>query len=129
MKCNRCGKPYTNIFYRNSFSLSSNNLQSQNNQRFSFGSNQGNSQTFNNQNFSNSFEEENNYMNKNISFSPIITRIPKENKKQKNMKRYVGREGDWICHKCNNLNFSFRNVCNRCGISKTENDNIQRGHK
>jgi hypothetical protein len=24
------------------------------------------------------------------------------------------RNGDWICIKCNNLNFSFRKKCNRC---------------
>ena len=24
------------------------------------------------------------------------------------------REGDWKCSHCNNLNFSFRNKCNRC---------------
>lgn len=26
------------------------------------------------------------------------------------------REGDWICLYCNNLNFSFRKKCNRCGL-------------
>lgn len=24
------------------------------------------------------------------------------------------RAGDWICLMCSNLNFSFRNECNRC---------------
>ena len=31
------------------------------------------------------------------------------------------REGDWKCPKCNNLNFSFRKICNRCQIPKPEN--------
>ena len=26
------------------------------------------------------------------------------------------RIGDWICLYCNNLNFSFRIKCNRCGL-------------
>lgn len=28
------------------------------------------------------------------------------------------RVGDWICLYCNNLNFSFRKKCNRCGLMK-----------
>ena len=33
-------------------------------------------------------------------------------------KKFVIRPGDWICLYCNNLNFSFRNSCNRCRLSK-----------
>ena len=38
----------------------------------------------------------------------------------KRKKRYSFeiREGDWRCKKCNNLNFSFRIKCNRCGVEK-----------
>lgn len=33
------------------------------------------------------------------------------------------RAGDWKCVICYNINFSFRNECNRCGlISKEQND-------
>lgn len=33
------------------------------------------------------------------------------------------RAGDWKCVVCSNINFSFRNECNRCGlISKEQND-------
>ena len=33
------------------------------------------------------------------------------------------RAGDWKCVVCCNINFSFRNECNRCGlISKEQND-------
>ena len=28
------------------------------------------------------------------------------------------RKGDWLCIKCNNLNFSFRKKCNMCGTDK-----------
>ena len=31
------------------------------------------------------------------------------------------RVGDWICLRCNNLNFSFRIKCNRCGLLKEQN--------
>ncbi len=31
---------------------------------------------------------------------------------------------DWICLKCNNLNFSFRKKCNRCKVQSRE-DNEQ----
>ena len=30
----------------------------------------------------------------------------------------VEREGDWKCPKCHNLNFAFRNSCNKCKLSK-----------
>ena len=36
----------------------------------------------------------------------------------KNKKHFEVRAGDWTCGKCNNLNFSFRNKCNRCGLPK-----------
>ena len=34
------------------------------------------------------------------------------------------REGDWNCLKCKNLNFAFRVKCNRCQISKHENNKL-----
>ena len=40
----------------------------------------------------------------------------------KKRKKIEKREGDWICHKCNNLNFSFRNSCNKCKSLKMEMD-------
>ena len=41
------------------------------------------------------------------------------NKKDgKNKRHFEVRAGDWTCSKCNNLNFSFRNKCNRCGLPK-----------
>ena len=38
-----------------------------------------------------------------------------------NNNKYLKRksnENDWICPLCNNLNFSFRTICNKCKISK-----------
>ena len=47
----------------------------------------------------------------------------KENKKQMKKRQKIEiREGDWICHKCNNFNFSFRNLCNKCKSLKKEED-------
>jgi len=41
---------------------------------------------------------------------------------------FVERQGDWICMRCKNLNFSFRIVCNRCKISKVESEMLYEGH-
>ena len=32
---------------------------------------------------------------------------------------------DWVCLKCNNLNYSFRSKCNRCKIQSRENNHQQ----
>lgn len=40
-----------------------------------------------------------------------------EDKKKKPLKE---RQGDWSCPKCRNLNFAFRQICNRCQLPKTE---------
>ena len=47
----------------------------------------------------------------------------KKNKKEKNKysinkNNLFLRDGDWLCPVCLNLNFSFRNFCNRCGAPK-----------
>lgn len=45
-----------------------------------------------------------------------------EKKKKKKNKEFVEREGDWPCYRCKNLNFSFRNKCNKCKMPKEESD-------
>lgn len=48
----------------------------------------------------------------------------KLNKKQK----FTGanhRAGDWVCLVCNNHNYSFREVCNRCGVQTKKQNLIQ----
>jgi hypothetical protein len=42
----------------------------------------------------------------------------------KSRKPFVERAGDWVCIKCKNLNFSFRVICNRCQLPKTESEEI-----
>ena len=61
-----------------------------------------------------------------VIINPII-KPPKniynkyQNKKQK---PFMERTGDWICKKCKNLNFAFRQECNRCKFpKKEENEN------
>ena len=44
-----------------------------------------------------------------------------EKNKKKNKKPFDKRKGDWKCPNCNNLNFAFRIVCNRCQIPKPDN--------
>ena len=36
----------------------------------------------------------------------------------KKMKTFSERSGDWTCNSCHNLNFAFRNICNRCKLPK-----------
>lgn len=33
---------------------------------------------------------------------------------------FAGRNGDWTCMSCRNLNFAFRVVCNRCKLPKPQ---------
>ena len=48
-----------------------------------------------------------------------INKFDKKNNKDGKIKRnFEVRLGDWNCAKCNNLNFSFRSKCNRCGLPK-----------
>jgi len=50
-------------------------------------------------------------------------------RKKKHNNQLKVRYGDWICPNCENLNFAFRNNCNRCGLSKENtaqnNNNLQ----
>ena len=39
---------------------------------------------------------------------------------KKKLRPFVERQGDWICKNCKNLNFAFRNECNRCGLQKKD---------
>ena len=53
------------------------------------------------------------------NFVPFHINIPdKKYPFNKLKKPFEIREGDWTCFECQNLNFSFRTKCNRCGLSK-----------
>ena len=57
-----------------------------------------------------------------IFFNPIIK--PQKNFYGKYAKKkarpFTERAGDWICKNCKNLNFAFRNECNRCKMAKKD---------
>ena len=58
-------------------------------------------------------------------FSNNFSLNENESKKiNKRGKHLHGRAGDWVCFKCNNLNFSFRTNCNRCHLTKSENQRL-----
>ena len=52
--------------------------------------------------------------------------IPKMGEKKK--RQFAERQGDWVCMKCKNLNFSFRVVCNRCQLPKGDSDLLYLEH-
>ena len=49
-------------------------------------------------------------------------KINVEKKKNKKKQEFVEREGDWSCYRCKNINFSFRDKCNKCQLSKEESE-------
>ena len=99
-------------------------------------------QVFTKQKFSNENSPQNYqnfYQNFNIKAKPyfpnkksndksfIPTKIPlnsnkKKKKSDKKKKELNEREGDWHCYQCKNLNFKFRNKCNKCGCNKSDSD-------
>ena len=112
IQCNRCGRTQSQILFNNGNNYSTGNLFSNNiiNENF--------------QNLKNLFNYNN--INKNcIDNLYYDNNFSSKNKNdindKKKKKPFIEREGDWICIKCNNLNFSFRNNCNRCNFSKTDN--------
>jgi hypothetical protein len=50
--------------------------------------------------------------------------VPQENLK----KQHSERVGDWVCASCNNLNFSFRKICNRCKIGRDASEQYAAMH-
>ena len=46
----------------------------------------------------------------------------KKIKNDKKKKKFSEKKGDWTCYACKNVNFRFRDVCNRCKLSKEESD-------
>ena len=89
-----------------------NNLNSLNQNNFLNNLNQ-----FNNNLFFNNLQIDNNGIIKNNTFMNNIENN-NNNNNNNNKKIFKIREGDWNCFNCNNLNFSFRTKCNRCGMTK-----------
>lgn len=51
--------------------------------------------------------------------SMLLNRQKKYQFHYKHKNEVKERKGDWLCIKCNNLNFSFRKKCNICGTNKS----------
>lgn len=64
------------------------------------------------------YNNDNEKINKKNKFDSNKKNAQNIKKEGKMKKPFELRAGDWTCTQCNNLNFSFRNVCNRCGIPK-----------
>ena len=117
-----------------------NNYNYQNNFNYNYQNNNGNNNAYY-QNFNNNYTNLNYNINNPKVFIPTKLRNNEQNNKQinnkketqnngknkfdngkknkqKNKKFFEVREGDWRCSQCNNLNFSFRNKCNRCSLPK-----------
>ena len=59
-----------------------------------------------------------NQMQENPAIFSLSALKDETNIKESPKKRPLERDGDWYCPTCNNLNFSFRLVCNRCKAEK-----------
>ena len=68
-----------------------------------------------------------NYKNSNFinyNYNKIHAYPKKEDKMKKvkkTNKKFIKRPYDWICNRCNNINFAFRNVCNICELPLKDN--------
>ena len=116
--CNRCGNINKNIIYQNNTSFSSSNLP------FVYSFENKFSPFSNVNNESNNLK--NNYINSanNQNEQCLFSKNTKKNKKAKktnNQKHKEKRPFDWICNRCNNLNYSFRVICNICNLPRNEN--------
>ena len=101
---------YSNI--ENDYKINENDEYSNNNDNDLKDSEFFNIDFFNNNEKINSIKEEKNNINEKIN------KKGKKKKKINKLKNYNIKKGDWLCPKCNNINFAFRTVCNICGINK-----------
>ena len=60
--------------------------------------------------------------NQNYNFLFYINSNREKNSKNKEYQN-LKKKGyfDWICNRCNNLNYSFRKICNKCNLPKNKN--------
>ena len=120
--CNRCGRMNTNLLYQQGNCLSSNEVSTfnPNSSKFLPMLNLNNNIQSKSQMLMNIQETQQPLFSNNFSYNPDPG-IKKNKRKNKN---FASRTGDWVCFKCNNLNFSFRTNCNRCHLTKSENQRL-----
>lgn len=118
-KCNQCKKSpnkfQPNIVRENLFNFSSLNLNEKNQNEPDFERKDSNSTA----NSSIYISQNNTIIN--VTNTNTYEEQEKDSTEHKKKKLHE-RVGDWICIKCRNLNFSFRVICNRCELPKSEND-------
>ena len=66
-------------------------------------------------------EEQDTLQNFGNNINNKINNKKAENIQKTNKKPFDKRKGDWRCPSCNNLNFAFRVICNRCKLQKPNN--------
>ena len=118
--CSRCGNINTNLNTNLNSNLPPKNFSASNLPFvFPFENNYppySNSLYSNNSFMSNSNAEQS--QNQNL----FSKNIKKQKKTKKNDKKYKDkRPFDWICNRCDNLNYSFRTFCNICNLPKNQN--------
>ena len=66
-------------------------------------------------------EDQENLQNSGNNINNKLNNKKNSNNAKGNKKPFDKRKGDWRCPNCNNLNFAFRVVCNRCKLQKPNN--------
>ena len=102
---NNCNNNYNNNYINNNLYFLNNNYPNQ-------------------QIFNINYINLNNYPNNNNIYNKrkLSYNIKKNSGTTKAVKKPLDkRKGDWQCPKCNNLNFAFRVICNRCQLQKPNN--------
>ena len=120
--CNRCGNINNNLQGKN---FSSSNLPFvfpfENNNFPPFSPANNSAGNINNNFITNSYVDQIQNQNEKFLFSKNNNKKNKKSKKNNNQKYKDKRPFDWICNRCDNLNYSFRTFCNICNLPKSQN--------
>jgi hypothetical protein len=77
----------------------------------------------------NLFSMNENYdLSKKDSVNTEIINLCKEEQSSQKKKKFIKRDGDWVCMNCKNKNFSFRIFCNRCKLEKSVSEGLYQQH-